>query len=53
MYVSFIYGSPRSDDITIFYNLLTSIGLGRDDEDLLLMGDFNDILGNSKKLEVL
>ncbi|KAH0943041.1 LOW QUALITY PROTEIN: hypothetical protein HID58_002678 [Brassica napus] len=44
MYISFIYGAPRSDDITRFWNLLTSIGLGRDEEDLFLLGDFNNLL---------
>lgn len=52
MYIFFIYGVFRSDDIIRFWNLLISIGLGRDEEDLFVLGDFNNFLGNSKKLEV-
>ena len=50
MFVSFIYGPPRGEDRLDFWNKLTEVGLGRDEEAWLIVGDFNDLLDNSEKL---
>ena len=50
MFVSFIYGSPRMENRADFWNKLTEVGLGRDEEAWLVVGDFNDLLDNSGKV---
>ena len=50
MMVTFIYGSPRQENRAQFWNQLTELGLGRDEEAWLVVGDFNDLLDNSEKI---
>ena len=50
MFVSFIYGSPRSENRAEFWNQLMELGLGRDETAWLIVGDFNDLLDNSEKV---
>ena len=50
MFVSFIYGAPRTENRLDFWNKLTEVGLGRDEEAWLVVGDFNDLLDNSEKV---
>ncbi|KAG2246151.1 hypothetical protein Bca52824_085779 [Brassica carinata] len=49
MMVTFIYGSPDKSRAQ-FWNQLTELGLGRDEEAWLVVGDFNDLLDNSEKI---
>ena len=50
MFVSFIYGPPSAANRAEFWNKLTEVGLGRDEEAWLIVGDFNDLLDNSEKI---
>lgn len=50
MFVSFIYGAPQAHERASFWNQLSEIGVDRDEEAWLIVGDFNDLLNNSEKV---
>lgn len=48
-FVSYIYGAPRREERSDFWNKLSELGTQRQ-EAWLITGDFNDLLNNSEKV---